>query len=115
MRDFTQLSVWQKSHSLTLAIYSLTKDFPKEEIFGLTSQMRRSSYSIPTNIAEGCGRDTNPQFKNFLNIASGSATELQYQIILSRDLFYIDEITFEELFNQIIEIKKMLYSYMKTL
>ncbi len=106
MRDFTQLSVWQKSHSLTLAIYSLTKDFPKEEIFGLTSQMRRSSYSIPTNIAEGCGRDTNPQFKNFLNIASGSATDLQYQIILSRDLFYIDEITFEELFNQIIEIKK---------
>ena len=115
MRDFTQLSIWQKSHSLTLTIYRVTKDFPKEEIFGLTNQMRRSSYSIPTNIAEGCGRDTNPQLKHFLNIASGSATELQYQIILSKDLGYIGDDAFQELSNEIIEIKKMLYSFSKKL
>lgn len=115
MRDFTKLSIWQRSHLLTLSIYKTTKNFPREELFALTSQMRRSSYSIPTNIAEGCGRTTRRQFKNFLNIAAGSATELHYQLILSKDLSYIQESTFHQLSNEVIEIKKMLHAYMDKL
>jgi four helix bundle protein len=79
MRDFKQLAFWKRSHALTLKIYSLTaSNFPKEEIFGLTSQMRRSSSSVPTNIAEGCGRNSNPNFRRFLIISTGSASELEY-------------------------------------
>ncbi len=77
--------------------------------------MRRSSYSIPTNIAEGCGRGTNPQLKNFLSIAAGSATELHYQLILSKDLLYIQEETFQQLCKEITAIKKMIHAYMKKL
>jgi len=115
MRDFTKLAIWQRSHLFTLSIYKITKNFPKEELFALSSQMRRSSYSIPTNIAEGCGRVTTPQLKNFLNIAAGSAIELHYQLILSKDLFYIQESTFQKLSNEIIEIKKMIHAYMDKL
>ena len=111
MRDFTKLLVWQKSHQLTLKIYKTTKLFPKEELFGLTSQMRRSSSSVPTNIAEGCGRDTKPQLKHFFEIASGSSSELNYQLILSKDLEYISESTFQELSNDSTEIMKMLHAY----
>ena len=111
MRDFTKIIAWQRSHALTLKIYQNTKIFPREELFGLSSQMRRSASSIPTNIAEGCGRNSNPQFKHFLNIASGSASELEYQIILSKDLQYITESVFSELHNEIIEVKKMIYGY----
>jgi len=77
MRDFRGLSVWENSHSLTLLIYKSTSSFPKEELYGLTSQMRRSASSIPSNIAEGCGRDSQPQLARFLNIAFGSASELE--------------------------------------
>ncbi len=72
MRDFTKLAIWQRSHQLTLKVYSTTKLFPEEEMFGITSQMRRSSSSVPTNIAEGCGRNSNPQLLHFLQIACGS-------------------------------------------
>ena len=116
MRDFKQLNFWKRSHSLTLSIYRLTKtSFPKEEMFGLTSQIQRSSSSIPTNIAEGCGRNTNPDFRRFLIIATGSSSELEYQLLLARDLGYITEIIFKELSNEVIEIRKMLYSYIQTL
>ena len=111
MRDFSKLSIWQKSHELTLKIYTLTKSFPREEIFGLTSQMRRSASSIPTNIAEGCGRSSNPQLKHFLDISSGSASELEYQLILSKDLHYISQIIFSELQPMVIEIRKMIHAY----
>jgi four helix bundle protein len=111
MRDFTKLVIWQRSHQLTLNIYKITKQYPKEELFGLTSQMRRSSSAIPTNIAEGSGRNTNPQFKHFLEIATGSASELQNQLILSKDLEYISEITFNELHNETIEVRKMINAY----
>lgn len=111
MRNFQQLEIWQRSHKLTLNIYRLTQSFPKEEFYGLTLQMRRSSSSVPTNIAEGCGRDSNPELKRFLIISAGSLSELQYQVILSRDLNYLPEQLFKELCDEIIQIKKMIYRY----
>ena len=111
MRNFQELAIWQRSHLLTLRIYSISKGFPKDEMFGLTSQMRRSSSSIPTNIAEGCGRNSNPELNRFLVISAGSTSELQYQLILSKDLGYIIESIFKELYDEIIQIRKMIYSY----
>lgn len=110
MRDFKSLSVWQKSHELTLSIYKSTSGFPKEELFGLVSQMRRSSSSISKNIAEGCGRTTQSQMAHFLNIALGSASELRYQILLSKDLEFISEQIFIEHSDQVVEVMKMLTS-----
>lgn len=115
MRDFQKLSIWQKSHSLTLAVYALTNNFPPEERYGLTSQMRRSVASIPTNIAEGCGRDSAPELKRFLLYASGSCSELQYQLILSRDLKFISLEEFDALSNPIIEIRKMIFAFIRGL
>lgn len=115
MRNFQELSIWQRSHSLTLKFYSASQNFPKDEMFGITSQMRRSSSSIPTNIADGCGRNSNPELKRFLTIASGSASELEYQLILSKDLKYLSEKTSKELQNELIEIRKMIYSFVKNL
>ena len=115
MRDFQQLVIWQKSHALTLTIYAITQNFPKEELFGLISQMRRSSSFIPTNIAEGCGRESIIEFKRFLTIAAGSASELQYQLILSKDLNYISEIMFAQLYDETIQIKKMIFTYSQKL
>lgn len=86
MRNYKKYTVWQKSHQLTLDVYKAIALFPKEELFGLTSQIKRSSSSIPTNIAEGCGRNSDKDFCRFLYIAFGSANELEYQIILSIDL-----------------------------
>jgi four helix bundle protein len=114
MRNFQDLSIWQRSHLLTLKIYSVTKKFPKEEMFGIISQMRRSSSSIPTNIAEGCGRNSNPEMKRFLIIATGSS-ELEYQLILSKDLQYLSETTYKELQNELVEIRKMIYAFIKNL
>ncbi|MEO5995699.1 MAG: four helix bundle protein [Chitinophagaceae bacterium] len=111
MRNFQQLAIWQKSHNLTLKIYTLTRSFPKDEIFGLISQMRRSSSSIPTNIAEGCGRNSNTELKRFLVIAAGSASELQYQFQLSKDLQYITQPLFQQLDNEISSIRKMIYRF----
>ena len=83
MKDFRQLKVWDKSHELALSIYRATKDFPKEELYGLTSQIRRASMSIPTNIAEGCGRNTDADFARFLQMAMGSASETEYHLLLA--------------------------------
>jgi four helix bundle protein len=110
MKDFRNLLVWQKSHQLTLEIYRVTKSFPKEETYGLTSQMRRSSSSIPTNIAEGCGRQTNADFSRFLQIGFGSSSEIEYQILLSRDLKFLADEEYAFLNGLVIEIKKMLAS-----
>ncbi|MEA5138733.1 four helix bundle protein [Arcicella rigui] len=111
MRDFKKLQVWQKSHLLTLEIYKTTSLFPKDELYGLVSQMRRSSSSIPTNIAEGCGRESNIDFNRFLTIAKGSASELEYQLLLAKDLNYIDSVVFLSLNKKINEIRKMIYGY----
>ena len=108
MRDYKKFLVWEKSHALTLAIYKVASLFPKEEIFGLTSQIKRSSSSIPTNIAEGCGRNSDKDFCRFLYIAFGSANELEYQILLSTDLKFIELENAQKLLLQIEEVKKML-------
>ena len=110
MRDFHQLSVWQKSHQFTLDVYALTRAYPKEELFGHTSQIRRSSSSIATNIAEGCGRGSDADFGRFLQMAMGSASESEYQILLSFDLNYIDENQYKQMNAKVTEIKRMLSS-----
>jgi four helix bundle protein len=115
MKDFKNLQVWERSHLLTLAVYEMTTQFPKEELFGLTSQLRRSAASIPTNIAEGCGRSTDADFARFLQIAFGSACEAEYQIILARDLRYINEDLFSRISNELIVIKKMISSLLSRL
>jgi len=108
MRDFRKLKVWQKSHELTLQIYKNTRTFPKEEVYGLTSQIRRSSISIPSNIAEGCRRNSDADFARFLQIAMGSASELEYQTLLAYDLTYLDESTYAILVEDITMVKRML-------
>jgi len=115
MKDVRQLKVWEKSHQLALAVYKSTKEFPKEELYGLTSQIRRSSMSIPTNIAEGCGRNTDKEFARFLQIAMGSASETEYQLILARDLGFLANDSYEQLHNEVEEVKRMLASLLKTL
>ena len=108
MRDFRQLRVWEEAHGLTLGIYRITKDFPKEELFALTNQMRRACSSIPTNIAEGCGRETSKDYAHFLQIALGSSFELDYQIFLAKDLKYIDEKKYLELNDKVDKVKRQL-------
>ena len=108
MRDYKKYIVWRKSHEIVLDIYKVTRDFPKDELFALTSQMKRASSSIPTNIAEGCGRSSDKDFCRFLYISFGSANELEYQILLSIDLNFIDSEKGQKLLIQIEEIKKML-------
>jgi four helix bundle protein len=109
MRDFKKYEIWQLSHAFTLRIYSSTSLFPKDEMYGITSQIRRASSSIPTNISEGCGRNSDKEFNQYLNIALGSASETEYLIILSRDLNYIDTETFEILEKEINTIKSKIY------
>ncbi|WP_224998686.1 four helix bundle protein [Cesiribacter sp. SM1] len=115
MRNFQQLAVWQKSHELTLKIYKISQSFPKEELFGLTSQIRRAAMSIPTNIAEGSGRDSDAEMKRFLVISSGSCSEVEYQTLLAKDLGYISETVFIALKEDIQSIRKMLYAFIKRL
>ncbi len=115
MQDFRHLKVWEKSHKLTLSIYKISLAFPREEVYGLTSQLRRSCMSIPTNIAEGCCRGTDAEFKQFIQISMGSASETEYQLLLARDLGYINEEVHNQLTNEITEIKQMLASLIKKL
>jgi len=116
MRDFKQLLVWQKAHEITLEVYRLTKFFPRSEIYGLTLQLRRASLSIGSNLAEGCGRDgTDIELRRYVQIASGSTLEAQYQLLLAHDLKYLESIEFTVLNAKIDELKKMLNSLMKKL
>ena len=108
MRDFKKLAVWEKAHRLTLALYDATSRFPASEQYGLVSQVRRAAYSIPTNIAEGCGRDSDAELARFLRIAMGSGNELEYQLILARDLGYLAGEECSALTIQLLEVKRML-------
>ena len=108
MKDFRSLNVWEKGHKITVPIYKLTQSFPKEEMYGLTSQIRRASTSIPTNIAEGCGRGSDADFSRFLQMSFGSANETEYLLLLCFELGYISEENYLELNISIQEIKKML-------
>lgn len=111
MRNFRELKVWEKAHSFVLGTYHASRLFPDSERYGLTSQLRRSSASIPTNLAEGCGRSTEKDLAHFCDIAMGSACEAEYQLILARDLKYIEEEQHKQLVNQLIEVKRMLSSF----
>lgn len=115
MKDFRQLSIWQRSHQLTLAIYRLTKRFPQDEIYGLTAQLRRSVASIPSNIAEGCGRDSEAELKRFLTIAHGSAAEADYQLQLAADLKYLLDTDYRPLAGEIAQLKRMIGAFSRKL
>lgn len=115
MRDFHQLQIWQRSHKLTLAIYKATNHFPREEVYGLTSQLRRAISSVPTNICEGCGRKTNADFARFLQISVGSASEVEYELLLAHDLNYLTDNEYDNFNKEIVEIRKMLNNFIKKL
>ena len=108
MQNYKDLKVWEKSHQFTLSVYEFSKAFPREEIYSLTNQLRRAASSIPANIAEGCGKKTQSDFANFLNIALGSVNESEYFILLSKDLGYLQIDKYESLTVSINEIKAML-------
>jgi four helix bundle protein len=110
MQNYKELKVWEKAHSFTLKIYQATKEFPKEEIYGLTSQMRRAAASIPVNIAEGCGRNSNLELANFLQISLGSSNEMDYDWLLAKELVYLTELKYSELNDLNGEIRAMLLS-----
>jgi four helix bundle protein len=108
VKDFRELKVWEKAHQLTLLAYKLTNGFPKHELFGLASQIRRCSSSIPANIAEGCGRLGNSELHRFLQIACGSANELEYHFLLARDLGFLPEPDYVSAQQQLLDVKRML-------
>jgi four helix bundle protein len=113
MKDFRDLKVWEKAHAPTLACYEATKPFPREEIFALVSQIRRAASSIPANIAEGCGRRGNAELRRFLQVAMGSANELEYHLLLSKDLGYLRPDLHENLEPRVHEVKRMLASLIR--
>jgi len=115
MQNFRNLLVWLKAHQLTLDVYAATSSFPKHEIYGITSQLRRSTSSVPTNISEGAGKQTDKDFKRYLGIAFGSACETEYLLFLSFELAYLPETKYRELELKAIEVKKMLIGLMETL
>jgi four helix bundle protein len=115
LRDFRGLKVWREAHDLTLAVYQATRGFPKEELFGLTSQIRRSCESIPANIAEGCGRRGGADLSRFLQIAMDSASELEYHLSLSQDLKLLNGLQYNRLSGELIEVKRMLTSLIQKL
>lgn len=108
MQDFRKLRVWERSHKIALEIYKQTDQFPRSEIFGLTSQLRRSCTSVAANIAEGCGRGSDAEFKRFLIIAMGSASETEYHLLLARDLGYMDDRLYNQHNDELLEMKQML-------
>ncbi len=115
MKDFRELMVWEKAHRLTFTVYRVTTAFPKDELYGLTSQLRRGASSIPANIAEGCGRWGDAELARFLQIAMGSASEVEYHILLSRDLDYINAKDHASLHADVCEVKRMLSAFLKKL
>jgi four helix bundle protein len=108
MRDFRSLVAWQRSHAFAIRMYAVTAPFPREELYGLTSQMRGSATSVPTNIAEGCGSDGGLDLARFLQFAMRSASELEYQLILARDLEYITKDAHTVLEGELVEVKRIL-------
>jgi four helix bundle protein len=113
MQHFTELKVWQRSHALVLDVYRLTSNFPADERFGLTSQLRRAAASVPTNIAEGAKRTGRQDYARFLNIAQGSLAETEYLVMLSRDLGYLASERAKDALSEISEIAGMLHALRK--
>ena len=115
MQDFRNLKVWERAHTLTLDVYKATKSFPRDEMYGLTSQMRRASVSIGSNIAEGACRRGDVEFARFLQMAAGSASEVEYQLLLARDLELLKSADCERLSHEVVEVKRMLASLVRKL
>ncbi len=115
LKNYKELKVWQKAYQLCIAIYKITKHFPKEERYGLTSQIRRSAVSVPSNIAEGYGRKTTQEYMQSLYIAYGSHCELETQILLAKDLGYIKSDGFQKLQQEVGDIERMLKALIKSL
>lgn len=113
MHDFKKLVIWQKAMEIVKNVYIVTNTFPKEEKYSLTSQLRRSAISIPSNISEGAGRNTNGEFKNFLGIANGSINELMTQLILSKQLGLVEDQIIQPIIKDLIEVQKINYSLIK--
>ena len=114
MQDFRNLEVWARAHQLTLRIYKLTDGFPRSEMFGLSSQLRRASASVATNLAEGCGR-TQAEFGRFVQISFGSACELEYELLLAKDLGLVPTTEYEIMNDELVTLKRMLSSLMNRL
>jgi four helix bundle protein len=115
VRNFEELQVGKKAHLLTLAIYEVTRSFPRDEQFGLTGQIRRAACSVGSNIAEGAGRDSDADFARFLQMAAGSVSEVEYQLLLARDLGYLDALRHDELKAAAQEVRRMLYGFIEYL
>lgn len=113
MQNFKELIVWQKAHSNVLSIYTESKSFPKEELYGITSQLRRAAISIPTNIAEGTGKSTKKDFANYLQTALGSSQEVEYLLLLSFELNFLNDKVYKDINNINNEVKAMLISLIK--
>ena len=115
MQDYKKLKVWEKAHAFTVTVYAATRAFPKDEVYALTSQIRRCAVSVPSNIVEGCGRGSNPELVKFLYYSLGSANELEYQLLLSRDLGYVSTEAHAPLAGSVLEIKRMLAALIVTI
>ena len=115
MKDFRELKVWEKGYELSLAVYKATARFPNEERYGLTSQIRRASVSVPANIAEGCGRGSDAELARFSQIAAGSASELECHLLLTNELDLLNSREYKHLTKQVTEVKRMLTSFIKKL
>ncbi|WAC10867.1 four helix bundle protein [Dyadobacter pollutisoli] len=115
MRDFRKYAVWEQSHRLVLELYQITARFPNEEKFGLVSQIRRAIVSVPTNICEGCGKASEKDFARFLGISFGSCQEIEYLMLLAKDLEYLNERSYDPIQIEIVSIKKQLYHLIKKL
>ena len=110
MKDFKDLKVWHKAYALSVAVYEKSRGFPREEIYGLTSQLRRAAVSVGANIAEGCGRRSDGEFIRFLQIARGSAAEMEHHLLLARDLKFLTSEAHQDLEQKVIELQRMLTS-----
>ena len=115
MRNYRELQVWTKAHSLTLELYRLSRLFPKEELYGIVAQLRRAASSIGANLAEGCGRQTQPEFARFVRVAMGSASELDYHLVLARDLGLLNHDSYTQMSKQLTDVRKMLASLLKAI
>jgi four helix bundle protein len=115
MQDFRKLQVWRRGHELTLAMYRATATFPSSELYGLTSQIRRAAASIPANIAEGCGMASTAELGRFVQIAMGSASELEYHLMLAHDLEYLKNDRYGVLASELVELRRMLNRLLKVL
>ena len=115
MQDYRNLEVWRRGHALTLKVYGVVRLFPRDEMYGLSSQMRNSSSSIPTNLAEGCGRGSSAELRRFALIASGSASELDYQLLLAKDLEYLEMTQYDTLHDELRSLRRMLHTFVQTL